>query len=293
MDFDRTSLDDRTLALRSRTQKVQQQLEQPTEDPTPPSRPEHGGATAAERTAAEAEFLALGEGARLWLGEAAAAGRASLCRTSASSAASCRPARVSRESGPVAYRPSALTKEASVRRTNTAPSPSMAEALTPAAEVPKARERPVIGAARPARSAATSPLAPRASRAPRRVSKRPRKVPSRPTITSRPSMIVFTTKCACQNSEISDTSADATGKADCATSAGFMIGILSRRLSCFTRLASAGPVAAKQQPCSETPTLPIAPFRSRVAWDGLSLRPGPESPANVSKRGLSAPLWPT
>ncbi|MFO1031790.1 MAG: flagellar protein FlaG [Planctomycetota bacterium] len=56
MDFDRTSLDDRTLALRSRTQKVQQQLEQPTEDPTPPSRPEHGGATAAERTAAEAEL---------------------------------------------------------------------------------------------------------------------------------------------------------------------------------------------------------------------------------------------
>ncbi len=56
MDLDRTNLDDRTLALRARTQKVQEQLEQPTEDPTPPSRPEHGGATATERLSHEAEL---------------------------------------------------------------------------------------------------------------------------------------------------------------------------------------------------------------------------------------------
>jgi uncharacterized FlaG/YvyC family protein len=53
MDFDRTSLDDRTLALRARSAKMQESLERPLDDPAPPLRPEHGGATAAERTANE------------------------------------------------------------------------------------------------------------------------------------------------------------------------------------------------------------------------------------------------
>lgn len=53
MDFDRTSLDDRTLALRARTAKMQESLERPLDDPAPPLRPEHGGATAAERPANE------------------------------------------------------------------------------------------------------------------------------------------------------------------------------------------------------------------------------------------------
>jgi hypothetical protein len=80
---------------------------------------------------------------------------------------------------------------------------------------------------------------------------------------SRPSMIVFTTKCAYQN-EISDTSAEATGKADCATSAGFMIGILKATIPVHARPSA----TVMHRPRSETPTLPIAPFRSRVAWDG-------------------------
>jgi len=53
MDFDRTSLDDRTLALRARTAKMQESLERPLDDTAPPLRPEHGGATAAERPANE------------------------------------------------------------------------------------------------------------------------------------------------------------------------------------------------------------------------------------------------
>ena len=44
---------------------------------------------------------------------------------------------------------------------------------------------------------------------------------------SSPSMTAFTTQWACRNSAISETSVDASGKADCATSAGFMSSILS------------------------------------------------------------------
>lgn len=51
MDFDRPSLDDRTLDLRARTAKTQERLERQADDPAPPQRPEHGGATAAERPA--------------------------------------------------------------------------------------------------------------------------------------------------------------------------------------------------------------------------------------------------
>src|SRR5438067_4140657 len=40
-------------------------------------------------------------------------------------------------------------------------------------------------------------------------------------------MTALTTQWACRNSAISDTSADAIGSADCATSAGFIGGILS------------------------------------------------------------------
>src|SRR3954447_12439371 len=45
---------------------------------------------------------------------------------------------------------------------------------------------------------------------------------------SNPIMTDFTIQWACRNSAISDTSLDAIGKADCATSAGFISGILSR-----------------------------------------------------------------
>src|SRR5271169_863816 len=39
---------------------------------------------------------------------------------------------------------------------------------------------------------------------------------------SRPSITAFTIQCACQNRAISETSADGSGKADCARSAGFI-----------------------------------------------------------------------
>src|ERR1700742_1810937 len=43
-----------------------------------------------------------------------------------------------------------------------------------------------------------------------------------------PSITHLTIQCACQNSVINETSADGNGKAACATSAGFISGILSR-----------------------------------------------------------------
>ena len=46
-------------------------------------------------------------------------------------------------------------------------------------------------------------------------------------------MTVFTTQWACRNSAISDTSAETNGRADGATSAGFMSGILSTQVSLF------------------------------------------------------------
>jgi hypothetical protein len=42
-----------------------------------------------------------------------------------------------------------------------------------------------------------------------------------------PSMTALTTQWACMNSAISETSLEASGNADCATSAGFIGGILS------------------------------------------------------------------
>jgi hypothetical protein len=48
---------------------------------------------------------------------------------------------------------------------------------------------------------------------------------------SSPSMTAFTIQWACRNSAISETSDEASGRADCATSAGFMNGILSTQKS--------------------------------------------------------------
>src|ERR1700716_2358058 len=48
---------------------------------------------------------------------------------------------------------------------------------------------------------------------------------------SSPSMTVFTIQWACRNSAISDTSVDASGNADWATSAGFISDILSTQVS--------------------------------------------------------------
>src|SRR5258707_7397972 len=50
-----------------------------------------------------------------------------------------------------------------------------------------------------------------------------------------PSMTAFTIQWACRNNAISDTSLDAIGKADCATSAGFISGILSTQVSQIVR----------------------------------------------------------
>src|SRR5246127_332000 len=50
-----------------------------------------------------------------------------------------------------------------------------------------------------------------------------------------PSMTALTIQWACKNSAISETSADAIGKADCATSAGFISGILSTQVSQILR----------------------------------------------------------
>src|SRR5258708_2231213 len=48
---------------------------------------------------------------------------------------------------------------------------------------------------------------------------------------SSPSMTAFTIQWACRNNAISETSEEASGKADCATSAGFIGGILSTQVS--------------------------------------------------------------
>src|SRR3979409_1846073 len=60
---------------------------------------------------------------------------------------------------------------------------------------------------------------------------------------SSPSITVFTTQWACRNSAISETSEEASGKADCATSAGFMAKFLSTQVSplCPARPQFAGP----------------------------------------------------
>ena len=72
------------------------------------------------------------------------------------------------------------------RRLKVELNPNMAEAATPATDVPKARLKPLIGAAKPSRMACSSVLPSRANTAPCKVSTMPTKVPSKPSITSRP-----------------------------------------------------------------------------------------------------------
>ena len=75
------------------------------------------------------------------------------------------------------------------RRLSADISPSIAEAATPATEVPKASPRPLIGAASAARIACRSAEPSTANTAPRKVTIRPRKVPSMPSMTSRPTNV--------------------------------------------------------------------------------------------------------
>src|SRR4030088_471967 len=64
---------------------------------------------------------------------------------------------------------------------------------------------------------------------------------------SSPSMTALTIQWACRNSAISDTSVDASGNADWATSAGFISGILSTQASQVLReQMAAGSTAARQ-----------------------------------------------
>src|ERR1700761_300168 len=100
-----------------------------------------------------------------------------------------------------------------------------------------------------------------------------------------PSMTNLTIQAACINSAISDTSLDTVGKADCATSAGFMIGILSTHVSQnFPGSMAAGSIAAHRR-------------RGKRSARALSHRMGGPSkagsafPANMSKQGLSARLY--
>ena len=64
--------------------------------------------------------------------------------------------------------------------------PSMAEVATPATEVPKAKPRPLMGAASAARMACRSAEPSSANTAPLNVTTMPRNVPSMPSITSSP-----------------------------------------------------------------------------------------------------------
>ena len=65
-------------------------------------------------------------------------------------------------------------------------SPNMAEAATPATEVPKASPKPLMGAANAARIACRSVLPSREKAAPFSVTTMPRKVPNMPSITNNP-----------------------------------------------------------------------------------------------------------
>ena len=62
----------------------------------------------------------------------------------------------------------------------------MADAATPATEVPKARPKPLTGAASAARMVGRSVVLSSANTAPLRVTTMPRKVPSMPSNTSKP-----------------------------------------------------------------------------------------------------------
>src|ERR1700733_15340136 len=103
---------------------------------------------------------------------------------------------------------------------------------------------------------------------------------------SSPSMTTLTIHAACRNSAISDTSLEAIGKADCATSAGFISGILSTQLSQICR---------EQMPVPQ-PHDRRGGKRQReslvVSHGGPVQKPRPASPANVSKRGLFARPYP-
>src|SRR6185295_9252945 len=127
---------------------------------------------------------------------------------------------------------------------------------------------------------------------------------------SSPSITALTTQWACTNSAISETSEEASGKADCATSpcakaaspvadstaaierlanpAGFISGFLSTQVSLFAR--------ARRLPVPRQTTrharlqAPTPRFQS-VAW-GARPKPGPAFPANMSKRGLIQRICP-
>ena len=101
---------------------------------------------------------------------------------------------------------------------------------------------------------------------------------------SSPSMTAFTTQWACRNSAISDTSAETNGRAAGATSAGFMSGILSTQVSLFPPGANGCRFHSR---ASGAAICASAKAALGVAW-GARRKPGPASPANMSKRGLSA-----
>src|SRR4051794_4650958 len=63
---------------------------------------------------------------------------------------------------------------------------------------------------------------------------------------SSPSITTFTIKAACRNNAISETSLEASGRADWATSAGFMGGILSS-IETFREHEAAGSEAARKR----------------------------------------------
>src|ERR1700740_3158326 len=100
-----------------------------------------------------------------------------------------------------------------------------------------------------------------------------------------PSMTALTIQWACRNSAISDTSAEATGKADCATSAGFIDGILSTQLSQILR---------SKWLLFPRPRIQRGVSLHETAWFGRMGGPpkpwGPASLVNMSKRGLFARL---
>ena len=97
-------------------------------------------------------------------------------------------------------------------------------------------------------------------------------------------MTVFTTQWACRNRAISDTSAETNGRAAGATSAGFMSGILSTQVSLFPPGANGCRFHSR---ASGAAICASARAALGVAW-GARRKPGPASPANMSKRGLSA-----
>src|SRR4051812_27600958 len=97
-------------------------------------------------------------------------------------------------------------------------------------------------------------------------------------------MTVFTTQWACMNRAISDTSAETNGRDAEATSAGFMSGILSTQVSLFPPGASGCRFHSR---ASGAAICASAKAALGVAW-GARRKPGLASPANMSKRGLSA-----